>query len=223
VRELRTEWVAFADADNLWSRDRVAQVSDFLRRHPDVDWLVGSYWACTPDGRRTAMPSGTDAETFRYFDRGLHTDGLHCSETLVVRRGLFDTVGGFNEKLRCYEITQMYLKLAVVSPRVGFVKEPTVEVFFDTPSSLFAQHKHSPQVLLAFCRELLAVRSLLVTPEASLDRLIAEHFRDCVYFACRDGDFKVAREVLRQYGFWLKPMERWKAWLRCLMARVSGR
>src|SRR5262249_27922944 len=40
VAELRTEWVGFSDADDLWTLDRAERLGDFLSRHPGVDWLT---------------------------------------------------------------------------------------------------------------------------------------------------------------------------------------
>src|SRR5436309_788787 len=51
VAMLRTAWVAFADADNLWCPERVASIAAFQQRHPEVDWLTGRYWNRAPDGR----------------------------------------------------------------------------------------------------------------------------------------------------------------------------
>jgi glycosyltransferase involved in cell wall biosynthesis len=224
IERLQTEWVAFADADNLWHPGRVERIRELLRRHPEVDWLAGSYWACYPDGRRIVAPEWTGAaETFDYFDRAESLPGLHCSETLVVRRSLLQEAGGFNERLRCYEITQLYLQLAARRPVAGFVVEPTVEVFYDTPSSLFVQKKHSAAALLAYSEELLALRSRFTEAPAYLTRLVAEHLGECVYFACRNGEFGVARDVLHTHSAWLAPAARIKARIRCLLARLRGR
>lgn len=223
VAELTTEWVAFADADNLWSLDRVERVRAALARHPEADWLAGSYWACWPDGRREALPpwQGGDG-TFDYFDRAAGLPGLHCSETVVARRSLLGEIGGFNERLRCYEITQLYLRLAARRAVAGFVAAPTVEVFLDTPSSLYAEKRHAPAVLLAYAEELLAIRSGFARPPAYLTGLAADHLRECVYFACRRGEYAAARDVLRRYGAWLPAGARWKARARCLLARLRG-
>ena len=224
VAQLRSEWVGFADADNLWSPDRVGRVRELLDRRPEIDWLVGSYWACYPDGKRVTVPPWPGGDgTFSYFERADGLPGLHCSETLVVRRSLLREVGGFNERLRCYEITQLYLQLAARRPTLGFVAEPTVEVFCDTPSSLYAEKRHSPAVLRAYAEELLALRSRFAEPPAYLTRLVAEHFGECVYFACRRGEYGLAREVLRERSSWLPVEQRWKARLRCLLGRLRGR
>lgn len=224
VAQLQTEWVAFADADNLWDPRRLERVQRFIGQYPNVDWLTGRYWACYPDGRRLSAPpwSGPDSP-IAYFDRAAQLPGLHCSETLVVRRALFQQVGGFNEKLRCYEITQIYLQLAAQVATAGFIAEPTVEVFYDTAASLYAEKRHAPAVLRAYLEELLRIHQRLAAPPAYLGQLIAETMRDCVYFGCQEGDFKLVRDLLRQHGHWLPPAARWKAWLRCLAARTRGR
>ena len=221
---LRTEWVAFADADNLWDVRRLERVRAFLQVHAEVDWLVGRYWNCFPDGRRGAVPpwSGSDG-VFTYFDRVGDLPGLHCPETLFVRRTLFEETGGFNERLRCFEITQMYLQLAARRPLVGFLAEPTVEFFCETPSSLYAEKRRSPAVLLAYAEELLALHARLTPPPTYLSRLIAENLRDCVYFAGRAGEVALVRDVARRHGKWLRPAVRWKARLRSALALLRGR
>jgi glycosyltransferase involved in cell wall biosynthesis len=221
VALLTTAWVAFADADNLWSPDRLERVAALQQRHPGVDWLTGRYWNCSPDGRRTLVPPLEHGkEVLSFFDDVGGLPGLGCSETLVVRRTLLDEVGGFNERLRCYEITQLYLQLAARCPRAGFVAEPTVEVLTDTASSLFAQKRHSPPVLLAYAEELLRLHQRLTPPPAYLTDLIAQVLQACVYFACEDGDYDLARRVLRGHGRWLKRSVGWKLWGRCLVGRL---
>jgi hypothetical protein len=225
VRRLRTEWVGFADADNLWSVDRVQRIRDFLAGHPEIDWLVGAYTICAPDGRRIAAPSRQGADgTFTYFDRAPALAGLACVETIVVRRGLLDEAGGFNERLRCYEITHLHLQLAARRPVVGFLAGPTAEVFVDTPSSLYAERRQSPTALRVYVEELLALRGRLsAPPPAYVDRLIADHVHECVSFACRDGEYAVAREMMRRHGQWLTRRARAKASLRCGLAALRGR
>jgi hypothetical protein len=223
VAELRTEWVGFADADNLWGIDRVERVRDFIGRHRDVDWLAGCYWNCFPDGQRALYPAWPGGSgTFAYFDRVEALPGLHCPETLVVRRSLLREAGGFNERLRCYEITQLYLQLAARRPVAGFVAEPTAEFFCDTPSSLFAEKRHSPAALLGYVEELLALRQRFAAPPAYLTRLVAEHLHYTVFFACEGGDLALARDVLRRHGKWLPRSVRWKTWLHCLLGRLRG-
>lgn len=221
VALLQTAWVAFADADNLWCPQRVQRLAAFQQQHPSIDWLAGRYWNRAPDGQRTVIPSAeTTKDVLSYFDVVDALPGLHCSETLVVRRSLFDEVGGFNERLHCNEITQMYLQLASRRPTVGFLAEPTLEVLIDTPSSLYVEKRHSPGVLLAYAEELLRLQERLSPPPAYLTKLIADILHDSVYYACKNGEFDVARQVLRDHGRWLKRIVGWKVWWRCLLGRL---
>src|SRR5262249_43700115 len=160
-------------------------------------------WNVYPNGQRQIVPHWPQKDTtFAYFDRAADLPGLHCPETLVVRRELFQKAGGFNERLRCYEITQMYLQLAALRPVAGLIAEPTVEFFPATPTSLYVEKRHASTALRAYAEELLTLHNQLSPPPAYLARLIEENVQDCVYFACRNGEFELARQVLRDQGNW---------------------
>jgi glycosyltransferase involved in cell wall biosynthesis len=221
IGHIRTEWVAFADADDVWYPERIEKIRAFLAQHPDVDWLSGQYRAIYADGREEIVPAwGQGDAVLTYFDHADGWTGLHCPETLVIRRDLLEEVGRFSGRLRCYEVTLMYCALALRRPRMGFLAEPTLDFYYGTPSSLYDERRACVETLCAYAEELLALESRFTPTPPYLRKLITETFEEALYFAHRRGQDEVMRYILREYGTWLRRPVRWKTQLRCGLARL---
>jgi glycosyltransferase involved in cell wall biosynthesis len=221
LAELHTEWVAIADADNVWQPGRVEHLRDFLTAHSRIDWATGQYAAHLPEGRHETRPAWSEGDAaLGYFEHVEQFYGLHCSETLVARRSLVNEVGGFDPQLRCYEITLMYLQLALRRPTMGFLARPTADVFLDTPTSLFAARRRQLGGLLDYAAALRKVQFDLAPTPPFVHRLIADAVDECLYFAQQEGQYELMRRILREYGPWLRRGVRWKAQLRCGFARL---
>jgi hypothetical protein len=222
IAQLGTTWVAFADADNVWHPRRVEMLRDFVHRHPDVDWLAGQYQACLADGRQEVRPPWRgDHAVLPYFEQVLGWTGLHCSETLVARRSLLEDTGGFHKRLRCYEITLLFLQLALRRPHLGFLARPSADVYLDTPGSLFQTRGQHVDALLAYVEELLILARRHAPAPAFIHRLISETLEEGLYSARCRGDHEMQRCIVREYAPWLRRRVRWKARLRWGFARLG--
>jgi hypothetical protein len=222
IAELRTEWIALADADNVWHPDRLEHLRAFLVEHPEVDWVSGQYRALSAGTREETLPAwcGGDA-VLGYFEQVEDTRGLNCADTLVMRRSLFEEIGGFPPRLRCHEVTFMYLALALRRPHMGFLGRPSVAVYLGTPGSLYDEQRGRVEPLLAYCAELVMLERQFAPAPAYLRKLIVATLEESLFFAHRRGDYETMREVVREYGEWLRPPVRWKARVRCGLARLG--
>jgi Glycosyl transferase family 2 len=221
LQELDTEWVAFADADNCWHRDRVAEINSVIRAHPTLDWLTGRYVRCHPDGKSEIMPpipwTGEDRSgVVDYFEwTAPDLPGVHASETLVARRSLLSSVGGFLGDLRCHEITLMYLTLAVRNSRVGVVGTPTVDIEFDRPDSLYSSLRESAATMLCFAKALVRLSDSAGAAQRALLRgKAADALHTALWLALNDGSLSVSREIIFTYGSLLQRKTRVKGMMR---------
>ncbi|HEX7025491.1 MAG TPA: glycosyltransferase [Gemmatimonadales bacterium] len=100
-RMARGELIAFLDADDLWSEDRLAVQLGLLARHPDADLVAGRFqWV-----RDEALPGEAPRLTPRAAPR--HPLSLG---TALLRRRLFTTVGELDESLRLNDDVDWYLR-----------------------------------------------------------------------------------------------------------------
>ena len=123
------EFVAFLDADDLWLPFKLETQVPILLSQPEAMMLYGStiFWhgakRYLEDTRRDfvqklGIEPNTLVEPPKLLTLLLRSEDIHppnCS--LLVRRQLFDDIGGFDEKFRIYEDTiflaKAYLKFPV--------------------------------------------------------------------------------------------------------------
>ena len=101
LRLARGELIAFLDADDLWSEDRLEVQLGVLAQHPGADLVAGRFqWV-----RDAALPG----EPPRLIPLATARNPLSLG-TALIRRHLFTTVGGLDESLWCSDDVDWYLR-----------------------------------------------------------------------------------------------------------------
>ncbi len=125
------EYVAFLDSDDLWMPNKLSvQVAAMTA---DEEWAL-AYNPClitTPDGRNTGRIWGYTAQgvTGDNFVVLLNRHAIMTS-AVIVRRGVFDEVGLFDEQMLSAQDTDLFLRITMLYP-AGFI---------NTPLTLFREH-----------------------------------------------------------------------------------
>jgi glycosyltransferase involved in cell wall biosynthesis len=116
---VRGEYVAILDADDAWLPWKLGAQMQHLERHPQTDAVFcrGMYWRPGPSGTvwtrppRSMRPGGEIAAKrlhYRDFLQGIPV----ASSSMVVRRQVWQAIGGFNENMRYAEDQHFNLRLA---------------------------------------------------------------------------------------------------------------
>jgi glycosyltransferase involved in cell wall biosynthesis len=120
IAAARGELIAFLSHDDLWTEDKLATQVRYLREHPDVQYCVARVKFFLESG--SSPPPGFKPELLT----GDHVG--YVMETLVARREVFRTVGGFDGALSVSNDTDWFARakdagvaMAVV-PRVLLMK-----------------------------------------------------------------------------------------------------
>jgi glycosyltransferase involved in cell wall biosynthesis len=194
VAEARGTWVAFQDSDDEWLPGKLEKQMARLAANPD---FVGAYCGLLTVGGLDARPGERTA--LRYVPdpsvkpaegdilEPLLERNMISTQTLVVRRDVFEELGGFDATLPAIEDWDFALRLAHRGP-IAFVDEPLVHQRF-SPNSISRwtrRRRESRQRLVAKNMPLFASRPHLLARQYYI--LASDHRRA--------GDLAAARRYL---------------------------
>ncbi|MEI8165896.1 MAG: glycosyltransferase [Chloroflexales bacterium] len=202
LQAVRGELVAFLDADDVWAPEKLALQTAYLRAHPAAGLVFTAYRSWFERYRRLrqrpepalgGLPNPGDLTVALYFQN------LICTSSMLLRRELLTTYGGFDEDVRQRgtEDYELWLRLA---PRtlVGFIAQPLV--FYRVhPENLSHQWRPIAQGA-ALAREKLLRRypDLGLHPALGATRVVAHRLRWAGIAALLDGDTASGMAALLQ-------------------------
>jgi glycosyltransferase involved in cell wall biosynthesis len=115
-------WIAFLDSDDLWLPAKLATQMAWLAAHPAHRIAqTGERWL---DRGRHRNPRARHRKEERLFPRCLERC-LVSPSAVVIRRDLYEALGGFDESFPVCEDYELWLRIALREP-VGLVDEPLV-------------------------------------------------------------------------------------------------
>ncbi len=131
----RGSYVAFLDADDWWLPGKLSRQVAFMRSHPELGFTSTTARVEDPQGRLLNLWACACWQ-------GPFIDHLFCANAdvagsgsaVMVKRSLFEQIGGFDESLRSLEDIDMWMRLASVS-NYGCLDEPLV-VILRRPDSM---------------------------------------------------------------------------------------
>ena len=120
----RGRYLALLDSDDEWLPEKTERQVAFLEAHPDIGIVLCNVMRMNPDGsmidvfdRRRQVPE--DGPALRWILR----DPALAPLSVLMRREVYETVGGFDESLRTAEDLDFHLRAAARWP-IGVVAEP---------------------------------------------------------------------------------------------------
>jgi glycosyltransferase involved in cell wall biosynthesis len=218
IAAARGTLIAFLDADDLWLPDKLRSQTDYLASRPDVQWC-GVNWLGIPKGgldKKNAPPIPPRLEAWMTVEdwfaasnarRGLGTSGV------MIRRGVFDAVGLFDERIFSGQDADLWMRIALKYPRFGYLPSPQIHYHVGLQGS----------ISLSGRRKLLSLRDFLkrhldgIEAGAKSNRTYVAYVRAKTYWLIRDsiadGSPDIAREILALVPReWLTP--KWRGlWL----------
>lgn len=109
----RGEYLAFLDSDDLWDKQKLAQQVEWLERHPDFGMVLCNLAVQDHDGshvriidRRPRLPR--DGEILSDVVRNPSL----VPSTVMIRREVYEQLGGFDPGLRTAEDLDFHLRVA---------------------------------------------------------------------------------------------------------------
>jgi glycosyltransferase involved in cell wall biosynthesis len=119
-RECRAPWIGFLDADDLWFPDKLAVAAERLAAAPEAGWFFsdGAFRTIEGETEPSWLAMWADLED-SYVGRPLAAlveVNFVLTSSVVVRRDLLESTGGFDEQLSHAEDLDLWIKLARLAP-----------------------------------------------------------------------------------------------------------
>lgn len=149
VTEARGDWVAFLDADDEWLPSHLERYVAVLQEHVDLVWCTGNYYRqmAEEDLRREDMKISTLRKVLKghafckdYFSGYCLGAGGHTN-TMLIQREVILAVGGFRKIVSPAEDVDLWFRVGLRYPKVGYVIEPTAVYYLSRAGSLMVDHR----------------------------------------------------------------------------------
>jgi len=119
IRQARAPRVAFQDSDDEWVQDKLALQVEAMDRNPEAVMIYGDLLRVPITGEPFALraPELQPGKLFDERPTAYATLDLGI-QTCLIRRELLLKMGGFDERLRCLEDMELFLRITRRYPTV---------------------------------------------------------------------------------------------------------
>ena len=116
VSESNRSLIAFLDADDVWKPAKLEAQVPFLRNHPDVALLCSDYIKMENGNRRRIWARHLDYRQDDLLELLYLHGGPVMMSTVVLRKQVFEEVGGFDPAIPKGQDTDLWLRIATEHP-----------------------------------------------------------------------------------------------------------
>lgn len=112
------DWIAFLDADDTWYPDKLATQVRWIKEHPAVVFFWSAIDFIDESGRLRPSLNWRDSLAPLIFNHPT----IPPVSTVIMRKDVFASSGGFNPLLRCSQDRDLFTRIAVAFP-IQFIPE----------------------------------------------------------------------------------------------------
>ena len=217
VRASTTDWIAFLDHDDVWEPDKLCrQLALAQKQNSDVVYSNARNFG---DVDRVADLRSDPAEMLEGdLFLPLLMDNFIVMSSAMMKRSLFDAIGGFTESPLLAEDWDLWLKAAAAGATFAAVRDP-VTLYRWRPDSFSKDHERMRQL------RLLAVRRALETIRGrslpwSVRRRALGNVESCsAWFLASTAPRRAFRWYARSIAYWPFDVNCWKGIVKGCLGR----
>jgi len=178
IANARGKYVAFLDSDDTWMPNHLFEQIEMLRRNPDLD-LVYADSRLVRDGITVGHAFGSEPQHPPItFEKILSEECTVGTSSTVARRQALIDAGLFDERFRCCEDFDLWLRMAFRGSRMDY--HPGLHVIHRlSPNSLSGDRYVMKRVRIEVYQKTLSTLPISPAQKDLIERLIAKNEAEC--------------------------------------------
>lgn len=138
LRLAKGRYVAFLDSDDLYLPGKLELQVGYMEEHSEVSMIYTSAYCMDENGNLINHHYDAKVSGWIYKYIAFFVPVTITLPTVMIRREVFDKVGGFDEKMERFEDTDMWRRISKHF-YIGAITEPTCKLRTHSDNSLIAQ------------------------------------------------------------------------------------
>lgn len=161
IAETSCEWIAFLDSDDEWLPRKIEQQMKILEENPNLVWCASNMEIVKQNNyNRVDIQDHLCPNRTLYFFTACMNGIFFQISGFIIRRYVLNEIGGFDTSLRISEDRDLWWKIAMRYPTIGYCFELCGRYYVDTPESLTHQNRDRSQSLQTVCNNITYAKKL---------------------------------------------------------------
>lgn len=121
ILQAKGDWIAFLDADDLWLENHLEDATTVLLNDASLKWFCCAYQVQNRNIEIKKIIQNPDRKIVKFFSEQLKTSFI-CTPTVIIKKEVFNEIGTFNERWKFGEDLNMWFRIGLSYPLVGYSK-----------------------------------------------------------------------------------------------------
>jgi len=198
-------WIAFLDSDDVWMSDHLEKVMFLIRKY-DLVWACGAMKVLSLKGKEIKMTRRwrellVNGDLFKDFFEAFAMQAHFLLSATIIRKDVILAAGLFDVKFNIHVDYDLFFRIAVKYPKIGFVWPATVYRRIRKGSITYGKRINAILLL----RKHKKIFSFEENPPSQGCRSTAEYLiSQTIFSAVEKRDGRPLRELLAEQGVLLK-------------------
>ncbi len=217
VRASRAEWLAFLDHDDLWEPEKLSRQLE-LANQQNADVVYTNARNFGDVNRVAELRSDPAAMPEGDLFQSLLMDNFIVMSSAMMKRSLFDAVGGFTVSPILAEDWDLWLKAAASGAAFAALRDP-VTLYRWRPGSFSKNHDRMRQLRLLTVRRALETSRGRELPWSVRRRTLANVESCSAWFLASTAPRQAIRWYARSIAYWPFDVNCWKGVVKGCLGR----
>ena len=152
IKSATSQWIAFLDADDAWLPNRLESQKNIIDAHPGVNWAGGAFTRIKFNsfGKKITVGESPKSPQLNGKPDGVFdalaeiTNGTSVwTGCMLIKRDELITLQGFDNRIKGSEDIDLWVRLAIRNPQIGFVTSSIALYTIDQAGSVVGKNVRS--------------------------------------------------------------------------------